>query len=115
MARYTQTYVVKTNPHDVRAAIAEILNDCGLAVTFITNDYIMAQEKSGKVSFSKLITVEVLIHQPSIESNSIKLTCITKNGELPLRVDNHCQKMFDLVHQAFNLSSAWQLLDSSAV
>jgi hypothetical protein len=115
MARYTQIYVVKTNPITIRDVIVDVLSTCSLVVSFVTNDYIMAQEKSGNLSFSKLVIVEVLIHQPSIESNSIKLTCITKNGELPLRIDNHCQKMSELVDQAFTLSTAWQLLESSPV
>jgi hypothetical protein len=115
MARYTQTYVVTSDPLDIRDAVSTLLSSCSLSVSYITNDYIMAQEKSSKISFAKLVTVEVLIHQPSLESNSIKLTCITKNGELPLRIGNHCQKMSELVDRAFILNSAWQLLESSPI
>lgn len=115
MARYTQIYVVTSDPHDIRDAVAAILTACSLSVSYVTSDYIMAQEKSTKVSFAKLVTVEVLIHQPALESNSIKLTCITKNGELPLRIGNHCQKMSELVDKAFTLNSAWQLLESSPI
>ncbi|AFY73979.1 hypothetical protein Syn7502_01948 [Synechococcus sp. PCC 7502] len=113
MARYTQNYVVTTNPSHVRDVVADILSTCSLVVSYITDDYVMAQEQSGKINFSKLVTVEVLIHQPSLESNSIKLTCVTKNGELPLRLGNHCQLMSELVDKAFCTSQAWQLLESS--
>jgi hypothetical protein len=113
MARYTQNYVVTTDPEAIHDAVANLLSNCSLSVSYVTADYIMAQEKSGKVNFSKLVTVEVLIHQPSLKDNSIKLTCIAKNGELPLRIDNHCQKISELVNQAFLGSKAWQLLETS--
>ncbi len=115
MARYTQTYVVTSDPHDIRDAVAALLSACSLSISYVTNDYIMAQEKSTKIGFAKLVTVEVLIHQTSLESNSITLTCITKNGELPLRTDNHCQKMSEFVDKAFILNPAWQLLESSPI
>jgi hypothetical protein len=113
MARYTQNFVVTTDPDDIHNAVAKLLSACSLSVSYVTADYIMAQEKSDQVNFSKLVTVEVLIHQPSLKNNSIKLTCITKNGELPLRLGNHCQKMSELVNQAFVGSKAWQLLETS--
>lgn len=115
MARYTQNYIVAVEPCLTRDVIAHILNSCSLSVSYVANDYIMAQEKSNKINFSKLVTVEVLIHQPSSDSSSTKLTCITKNGELPLRLGNHCQEMFELVDRAFNLNSDWKILESSPV
>jgi hypothetical protein len=115
MARYTQVYVITTDPKHIRDAVVDTLNTCSLSVCYVTGDYVKAQEKAGKVSFSKLVTVEVLIHQPSLESNSVKLTCITKNGELPLRVGNHCQNIFEIVNQAFNVSPAWKILETSPV
>jgi hypothetical protein len=115
MARYTQNYIVAVEHCLIRDVIAHVLSSCNLSVIYVANDYIMAQEKSSKTSFSKLVTVEVLIHQPSADSGSTKLTCITKNGELPLRLGNHCQEMFEIVDQAFNLNSTWKILESSSV
>jgi len=115
MARYTQIYVITTDSQHIRDAVVDTLSTCSLPVCFVSGDYVKAQEKAGKVSFSKLVTVEVLIHQPSFESNSLKLTCITKNGELPLRLGNHCRDIFEIVDRAFNLSSAWRILESSTV
>jgi len=115
MARYTQVYVIATDSQHIRDAVVNTLNTCSLSVCYVTDDYVKAQEKAGKVSFSKLVTVEVLIHQPSSDSNSVKLTCITKNGELPLRVGNHCQNTFEIVDRAFNLSPAWKILETTPV
>jgi len=56
--------------------------------------------------------VEVLIHQSSIEGNIVKLTCVIKNGELPLRLHNHCQVMADLVNQEFGSNQNWKMLES---
>jgi hypothetical protein len=115
MARYTQIYEITTDPQHIRDAVVDTLNTCSLSVSYVTSDYVKAQEKSGEISFSKLVSVEVLIHQPSPESNSVKLTCITKNGELPLRLGNHCQSMFETVDRAFNLSPAWKILETTPV
>jgi hypothetical protein len=39
------------------------------------------------------------------------LTSVTKNAELPLRVNNHCQGISDRVSKAFNDSPDWKLLE----
>jgi hypothetical protein len=112
MARYTQNYTISTDPEKLRQAIVETLTECQLSVTYVTDDYVMAQETAGQIAFSKLVTVEVLIHQSSIDGNTVKLTCVIKNGELPLRLHNHCQKMADLVNQEFASNQNWKLLES---
>ncbi len=115
MSRYTQTYLANIEPSGLREAVLDVLGACGLSIIFVAEDYIKAQEKPGKVNFSRLVAVEILIHQPSSESNSTKITCITKNGELPLQIDNHCQKMSELVASKFMRGQTWKLLESSLV
>lgn len=110
MARYTKVYVVKVNQSLLRDLITKLLVECNLTVSYVARDYIMAQEKSGQVSFSKLVTVEVLIHQPELDS--VKFTCVVKNEELPLNLGNHCKALAEKVNAAFETNPAWQMLES---
>lgn len=113
MARYTQQYVVAILPEKLRQTLIESLESCNLAVTYSTDDYVMAQETAGAVAYSKLVTVEVLIHQSSIQGEQVSLTCLTKNEELPLRENNHCRDMSNLVGQAFARNQSWKLLETN--
>jgi hypothetical protein len=111
MARYTQHYMVEIPQEKLLLALSESLKSCNLTVTYSTGDYVMAQEMVGSVSYAQLVTVEILIHQTEIEGDTIKLTCVSKNQELPLRANNHCHRMASLVSEAFASSQSWKLLE----
>ncbi|MFQ3679012.1 MAG: hypothetical protein SNJ60_00670 [Pseudanabaenaceae cyanobacterium] len=113
MARYTQRFVVAAPAATLQQHIAEALQSCELPVVYSTEDYILAQEAAGRVAFSKLVTVEILIHQPDDCTDRAELTCVTKNDELPLKRVNHCRTIADLVAGAFKSRKTWQVLDSS--
>ena len=74
----------------------------------------MAREKTGKVSFAKLVTVEVLIDATTATKEEVRISIVVKNEELPLQIDNHCHRMFDLIYQAIAENSNWQLVESIA-
>lgn len=112
MARYTQHFLVEIAPENLHSTIIKTLEACGLVITYETDDYVIAQETE-TTSHAKIVTVEVLIHRSEIEGNQAKLTSVTKNAELPLRVNNHCQGISDRVSKAFSDSTEWKLLEMS--
>jgi hypothetical protein len=123
MARYTQHFTITVAPSGLHAAILESFALCQLPIVYSTDDYVLAQESAGQVAYGKLVTVEVLIHQSAIQqidkssgiaSDRVRLTCVTKNGELPLRESNHCRDMADLVNKTFENNPHWLLLESIA-
>jgi hypothetical protein len=118
MARYTQHFTITVSPESLHSAILESFNSCELPIVYSTGDYILAQESAGKVSYGKLVTVEILIHQTAFTAiankDQVRLTCVTKNGELPLRQSNHCRTMADLVNKAFENNPHWLMLESIA-
>ncbi|MDX1977826.1 MAG: hypothetical protein SFT94_09135 [Pseudanabaenaceae cyanobacterium bins.68] len=116
MARYTQNFTVKIAKHDLHPVILECFKLCDLAILYQTDEYILAQELIGQVSYHQLVNVEILINQTwnSGELQQIKFTCVTKNAELPLREHNHCRAVADLVHKTFLLSPRWQILGNTA-
>jgi len=112
MARYTQHFLVEIAPENLHSTIVKTLESCGLLITYETDDYVIAQETE-TTSHAKIVTVEVLIHRSEIEGNQAKLTSVTKNAELPLRVNNHCQGISDRVSKAFSDNTEWKLLEIS--
>jgi hypothetical protein len=112
MARYTQHFLVEIAPENLHSTIIKTLESCGLVITYETDDYVIAQETE-TTSHAKIVTVEVLIHRSEIEGNQAKLTSVTKNAELPLRVNNHCQGISDRVSKSFSDSTEWKLLEIS--
>ena len=111
MARYTQQFVVEIAPENLHSAIVKTLESCRLAITYETEDYVLAQEIETNATFAKLVTVEVLIHRSEIEGNQAKLTSVTKNAELPLRVNNYCHGISERVSKAFCENPDWHLLE----
>ncbi|NUN65757.1 hypothetical protein HCU40_13600 [Pseudanabaena biceps] len=111
MARYTQHFVVEIDPEHLHSTIIKTLEACNLVITYETDDYVIAQEIETNASFAKMVTVEVLVHRSEIEGNQAKLTCVTKNAELPLRVNNYCHGISDLVSKSFCDNSEWKLLE----
>lgn len=65
----------------------------------------MAKERPGMVSYSQLATVEVLIGSTDeteliSQDPAATVNLVVKNEELPLKTNNHCHKIFQLVNQA---------------
>lgn len=114
MARYTCSFTVAVPISRLRQSLVEVLQACNLDVIYDTSDYMMARENPGQVSFAKLVTVEVLVDKTTATDTEIRMNWVVKNEELPLQVDNHCHKMFQIINQAIADNRHWQLLESIA-
>lgn len=114
MARYTSSYTVGLPFPRIAKSVVEVLESCPLEITYDTGDYIMAREIPGKVSYSKLASVEILIDRTTSTEKETKMTLVVKNEELPLQVENHCYQMFQLVSQAIVGYRSWQIIEQVA-
>jgi len=118
MARYTCLVKVATSLDRFRCSLEEMLRSCNCNVIYDTDDYVVAREIPGAVTYAKLVTVEVLIDKPSEKplalSDEVRLNFVVKNEELPLQNDNHCWRMFSLVNQAVTESHSWHLIEHIA-
>lgn len=112
MARYTCSFTVAVDIDRLRQLMGEVLHSCNLNLMYDKNDYMMAREYPGKVSFSKLVTVEVLIDKNTATETATQMELVIKNEELPLQVDNHCRQIFDLVKQSIVENCNWQLVEN---
>ncbi len=74
-------------------------------------DYVMAREVPGQVSFSKLVTIEVLIDITNATESAVSLSFVIKNEELPLNHNNHCRQIFELLRVAIAQHNDWQAID----
>ncbi|MFB2935398.1 hypothetical protein ACE1B6_08975 [Aerosakkonemataceae cyanobacterium BLCC-F154] len=114
MARYTSSYTVGLPFPRIGKLVVEVLESCPLEITYDTGEYIMAREIPGKVSYSKLVSVEILIDRTTSTEKETKMTLVVKNEELPLQVENHCYQMFQLVSQAIVDYRSWQIIEQVA-
>jgi hypothetical protein len=114
MARYICSFAVAVPMENLLPSLSEVLKACNFEVIYDTDDYLMGREVPGGVSFSKLVTVEVLIDRTTATANEVRLNLVIKNEELPLQHENHCRHMFDLLQQAIIDSGQWQLLESAS-
>jgi hypothetical protein len=114
MARYTCLFTVAAPVGGVRQSLSETLESCNFDIIYETGDYLMAREVPGKVAFSKLVTVEVLIDKAMATDRGIRMNFVIKNEELPLQVDNHCRQMFNTVNQAMADNRQWKLVEAVA-
>jgi hypothetical protein len=99
----------------LRQLLSQVLHSCSLEVQYDKSDYIMARERPGQVSFSKLVTVEVLIDKSTTTESATRMNLVAKNEELPLQTDNHCYRIFNLVKQAIADNRQWQLVETVAI
>lgn len=113
MARYTCFFTVAVPLEKLRQLLAEILESCRFDIIYHTEDYMMAREVPGQVSFARLVTVEVLIDKTKATNECVRMDVVAKNEELPLQLNNHCYRMFDQVSRAIAENPQWQLLESS--
>lgn len=105
MARYTNLFVSVLPANNLRQSLPDVLQSCGLHLVYQDGDYMMAKERPGMVSYSKLATVEVLIGSTDktefvTQDAASTVNLVVKNEELPLKVNNHCHKVFQQVNQA---------------
>jgi hypothetical protein len=75
-------------------------------------DYLMAREIPGRVSFAKLVRTEVLIDVTNSTQNTVRLSFVLKNEELPLQHNNHCRQVFDLLRYTIAHNYDWQPINS---
>ncbi|MDX2096595.1 MAG: hypothetical protein SFW36_02365 [Leptolyngbyaceae cyanobacterium bins.59] len=114
MARYTCLFTVAVPLQNLQGFLAEVLQSCSLDIIYHTADYMMAREIPGRVSFAKLVTVEVLIDRTTASDSATRMSFVIKNEELPLQIDNHCRQMFQVVTRAVTESGHWNLIESVA-
>ncbi|AFZ21092.1 hypothetical protein H6F96_29145 [Microcoleus sp. FACHB-53] len=114
MARYTCSFTVAISFEYLQSSLIELLQSCNFDIIYDTGDYIMAREFPGRVSFAKLVTVEVLIDKSTATSQEVRMNFVIKNEELPLQVDNHCHQMFNMVQEAVAENRYWQLVETIA-
>jgi hypothetical protein len=112
MARYTSLCTVGISLEKFQPALTKVLESCDLKIIYVTGDYVMATENPGRVTYAKLVTVEVLIDKTVATDEAIKMSFVVKNEELPLQVENHCRKMFELVTRTVEASDYWRLIET---
>ena len=108
MSRYVCHFLVNLSSQNVRSPLRKLLEACGLETIHEIEDYLMAREIPGRVSFAKLVRTEVLIDVTNATQNTVKLSFVVKNEELPLNPNNHCRQVFDLLRYAIAHNYDWQ-------
>ena len=114
MARYTCSFIVAASLERLQQSLIEVLQSCNFDIIYDTGDYLMARETPGRVSFAKLVTVEVLIDKSLATPQEMQMNFVVKNEELPLQLDNHCHQMFQVVQSAITQNLNWQLVENIA-
>jgi hypothetical protein len=114
MARYTSLFTVAVSFDQLRRLLIDILRSCHFDVIYDTEDYLVAREIPGRVTYAKLVTVEVLIDKFAQADPEVRMSFVVKNEELPLKTDNHCRQMFNLVNRAVAETRQWHLIESIA-
>ncbi|WP_449419268.1 hypothetical protein [Phormidium nigroviride] len=115
MARYTGFFIVAVPIERLRQLVIEILVSCDLDIIYDSGDYLMARELPGQVSIPKLVTAEILIDKSSNSQSEVRMDLVIKNEELPLKFNNHCRQMFELVSELIVKNRHWQLLESMGI
>ncbi|MBW4654927.1 MAG: hypothetical protein KME20_18075 [Kaiparowitsia implicata GSE-PSE-MK54-09C] len=114
MARYTSLFTVSTTLESFRDLLSNLLQSCHCDIIYDADDYMVAREIPGRVSYAKLVTVEVLIDKTYDYDQEVRMNVVVKNEELPLKRDNHCHHMFNLVNRAVEESRQWHPVESLA-
>jgi hypothetical protein len=114
MARYTAHYRVTGSPAQIKDPLREVMKSCNIEGIYELEDYVMGREIPGKVPFATLVTVEVLIDTTQATPNEFTLCFVIKNEELPLKVNNHCQQVYDAIQDKIGDSYTWQLVGASS-
>jgi hypothetical protein len=112
MSRYVCHFSVNLQSANIRSSLRKLAETCGLETIYDLDDYLMAREIPGRVAFAKLVTAEVLIDTTQATSTHIKLSFVVKNEELPLKSNNHCRQIFDLLRATIARDFDWQPLSA---
>jgi hypothetical protein len=112
MSRYVCHFLVKFSSQNIRSVVSKLLEACRLELVYELDDYLKAREIPGKVSFSKLVTAEVLIDVTTATREAVKLSFVLKNEELPLNSNNHCRQIFDTLRSAIAHHHNWHPIAS---
>ncbi|OCQ96251.1 hypothetical protein AMR42_18525 [Limnothrix sp. PR1529] len=112
MARYTCLFSFSQPSDQLLGQLEPSLTDCGLNVVHKTVDYLLARERPGKVSYYRLVTVELVIDRADEVRNRTRLNLIVKNEELALQQNNHCRQMSEQIGQTLQESGLLELLSS---
>ncbi|GFE69926.1 hypothetical protein [Chroococcus sp. FPU101] len=110
MARYLCSYLAKAPLEELKPALSEVLKFCNFDIIYHTIDYIMARETPGRILFSKLVTVEVLIDSTTATNQGIQVNLVVKNDELPLQSNNHCRQLFERLQDTLSQDHQWKLV-----
>lgn len=100
MARYTNLIEADSSVDRLRQSLASTLAACDLDLIYENDEYLVAKERPGNIHLSRLATVEILINPPTLANPAAKVNLVVHNEELPLKRDNHCQRLFHLINQA---------------
>jgi hypothetical protein len=112
MSRYVCHFSVNLSSQQVRSPLKKLVEACGLETIHEVEDYLMAREIPGRVSFARLVTAEVLIDVTNATQETVKLSFVVKNEELPLNSNNHCRQVFDALRLAIAHHYDWQPISS---
>jgi hypothetical protein len=112
MSRYVCHFSVALSSQHVRLPLRKLLEACRLEPMYETEDYLMAREIPGRVSYAKLVRADVAIHVTHATQDSVKLSFVLKNEELPLNTDNHCRQVFDLLRVTIERHLGWHPIAS---
>jgi hypothetical protein len=111
MARYTCRFSIPADPAKLRKSLCDVMKACNMEIIYEIEDYIMGRENPGDVAFAKLVTTEILIDITIATANSVGIKLVVKNEELPLKVQNHCQQVFQKIQQSIaDQHPDWQLM-----
>jgi hypothetical protein len=113
MARYTHDFTVAVPLSHLYEQVKDVLKSCELEILYFKEDYLMAREAPGKVSFAKLVTVEVLVDITRATTETTSFNVVVKNEELPLQANNHCFQIYQRVSQAICDNKGWSLVRSN--
>ncbi|MBW4519975.1 MAG: hypothetical protein KME16_09800 [Scytolyngbya sp. HA4215-MV1] len=114
MARYNCLFTIAVPVNNIQRLLMDLLESCGFEIIYANADYIMGRETPGQVSFSKLVTAEVLLDKTTATDKEIRMNILVKNEELPLQVDNHCRQVFEAVSRAMRENQQWNLIEQVA-
>ncbi|NEP47867.1 MAG: hypothetical protein F6K65_03195 [Moorea sp. SIO3C2] len=114
MARYTRSIKITISRDPLLPLLIEVLKSCDFEILYESDDYIMARESPGNISFTKLVTVDVLIDKSKATAQQVPINFVVKNEELPLQVNNHCRQIFELLQEAVNNNPDWQVAEELA-
>jgi hypothetical protein len=112
MSRYVCHFLVNLSPRNVRFPLKMLFEACGMETMYETDDYVMAREIPGRIIFTKLVTAEVAIDFTNSTLETVKLSFLVKNEELPLNPDNHCRQVFELLRTAIAHNYDWESIDT---